>query len=169
MEVAHRAVAALEARIEVLETKLVYLEVDDTSTFEGLAPPHVIFRGVNLHVQNGLAQTNTNNGLGNLIVGYNEAITADSTMRIGSYNLIIGIDHRYTSYGGFVAGYQNRIAGQYATVSGGYHSLASGDYSSVSAGEGNIASGQYSSVSGGYNRSALGIYDWVGGSLSEDQ
>ena len=50
-------VAALEARIEVLEAKLVYLEVDDTSTLEGLAPPHVIFRGANLHVENGLLHT----------------------------------------------------------------------------------------------------------------
>ena len=56
--------AELLARIEVLEAKLAYMSVAD-STINGLAGPHVIFDGVNLHVQNGLGMTETINGLGN--------------------------------------------------------------------------------------------------------
>jgi hypothetical protein len=51
-----------------------YLSVD-TGTINSLAGPHVILTGANLHIRNGdaAAATDTVNGVGNLVVGYNEA------------------------------------------------------------------------------------------------
>ena len=46
-----------------------HVVVAQSTTLDGLAPPHVIFDGVNLHVRNGSGQTDTNNGLGNLVIG----------------------------------------------------------------------------------------------------
>jgi len=39
------------------------------------------------------------NGLGNLIVGYNEDVGSNAT-RTGSHNLVVGIEHSYSSYAG---------------------------------------------------------------------
>ncbi len=191
-------VAALEARIEVLEYTLSCAYMT-TAKINGVTGPHLVFSGVNVHVQNGSDQTDTNNGLGNLIVGYNEGDLIDTTQRTGSHNLVIGPQHRYTSYGGLVAGYRNLVTGGNASVSGGEYNTASGDHSSVSGGFDNTASGQSSSVSGGdYNiasggwssisgginntatgsrssvsggflRTAPGTFDWAAGGLWQDQ
>jgi hypothetical protein len=75
----------------------------------------------------------TTNGLGNLIVGYNENVFAAT--RTGSHNLIIGVDHEYTSFAGLVAGWTNTISGPHATVSGGSSNVASGWAASVSGGD----------------------------------
>jgi hypothetical protein len=39
-----------------------------------------------------------------------------------------GIDHSYSSYGGFVAGFGNTLSGSFASVSGGSGNTASGKY-----------------------------------------
>ncbi|MCP4136760.1 MAG: hypothetical protein GY754_37670 [bacterium] len=91
----------------------------------------------------------TENGRGNLIVGYNEA-RAIGNYRSGSNNLIIGAYHNYSSHGGLVAGYKNHIDGAYSTVSGGIQ---------------NVAAGSFSSVSGGANRSVIDAYNWTAGVL----
>ena len=53
--------------------------------------------------------------------------------KFGSHNLIVGGNHSYSSYGGFVAGDTNTISGPYATVTGG-SKCATGDAASVSGG-----------------------------------
>jgi hypothetical protein len=190
-------VAALEARIEALEYTMSCSYMS-TATINGVIGPHFIFSGVNVHIENGSAQTDTNNGLGNLVIGYNEGNVAVDAERTGSYKLIIGPVHRYTSYGGLVAGSWNAVIGQNATVTGGSHnsargdnssvsggyynsaqgshsslsggtlSSATGDYASVSGGYESRASGLISSVSGGDRRTASGDYDWAAGGLWED-
>src|SRR5262245_22452618 len=60
---ASQAQLTLDQRVAVLETKLQHLTVNGTA---------MIFTGVNLFVRNGTGTTNTANGLGNLIIGYNE-------------------------------------------------------------------------------------------------
>jgi hypothetical protein len=143
-----------------------------------------LFNGVNVQIVNGLGNTETTNGTGNLIVGYNEpnpgplaplqicsngaypdqtSCTANggvwgANQRTGSHNLVIGHYHSYTQFGGMVAGLNNAINRQYATVSGGVSNLASGYYSSVSSGGGNIASGFASGVNGGQYNTASGNY-----------
>ena len=154
----------LEARIVDLETKLAYLSVDNSSTLNGLAPPHVIFNGANLHVQNGSGSSSSVNGVGNLIVGYNPANSDTvSSNRGGSHNLVVGRYHEYPSSNGFVAGRENKITARDSSVSGGGNNIASGSTSSISGGQENAASGTSASVSGGMYNEATGPYSSVSG------
>jgi len=91
------------------------------------------FLGCNVHVENGDGQTVKSNGLGNLILGYNEVAMCPSgnCTRTGSHNLVVGVDNEYSASGGIVAGSQNTITGSLATVTGGYRNVASGLTSSV--------------------------------------
>lgn len=168
--------------------------------------------GANLHIVNGLGATNGNpafpsaidpavtmtNGLGNLIIGYNELRGNVSDERPGSHNLVVGRQNSFSSFGGLVAGRLNSALGPYSTVSGGQQNTAGGPSSSVSGGAGNLAtglaasvsggvsntasaqqssvsggqqntaSGVNSSVSGGLTRSAPGTHDWRAGGLFQD-
>ena len=121
------------------------------ATFAGVTrggtPDTLTFPGMNVQVVSGSGSTTAAvNGLGNLIVGYNE--NNISATRTGSHNLVLGIDHEYTSYAGLVAGRQNRISGALASVSGGHGNEASGGDSSVSGGTSNKAGSNGSSVVG---------------------
>ena len=183
-------VAALEATVAALQAKLACVSVDD-NPINGLAGPQFIFEGCNVHVRSGSGATDdggTLTGLGNLVIGYNEPRLTrdgpDETGRTGSHNLIVGREHKYSSFGGFVAGMRNTVSGEEASVSGGSFNTASGEFSSVSAGKGNAASGLQASVSGGFdntasgeeasvsggnNRSATGQFDWAAGTLFETE
>jgi hypothetical protein len=125
----------------------------------------IIFSGVNIHLVNGNQATDgTPNGRGNLIVGYNEAATTQtSNARNGSHNVIIGKNHSYTSFGGLVVGESNSITKPCAVVSGGFNNTASGKFSTVSGGQLNVSSGEYSTVSGGLTRKAEKNNNWAGG------
>jgi hypothetical protein len=73
-------IADLSARLAAVETSPVsqlngYLRVEP-GEINGLHGPHAIFEGVNVHVRSGSGQTSDGGelvGLGNLVVGYNEA------------------------------------------------------------------------------------------------
>jgi hypothetical protein len=58
--------------------------------------PTVQFSGVNVQVVNGLGKTETTNGAGNLVVGYDE--TANKQEQTGSHDLILGSEQTFTSY-----------------------------------------------------------------------
>jgi hypothetical protein len=142
----------------------------------------VIFEGCNIHIRSGAGATAAAiNGLGNLIIGYNEADPGE--VRTGSHNLIVGSRHTYSSYGGLVAGLNNAVTGAHASVSGGQVNTASGNQASVTGGLFNTASGEHGSVtggstntasgfaatvSGGFPRTASGSSDWVAGGLFQD-
>ena len=159
---------------------MAVIEVDDGM---GGTYTTIQIHDANLQIVNGSGATDgLVDGLGNLIVGYNELRTSGN-FRSGSHNLVVGKEHNFSSFGGLVAGKgstvsgahasvsggrDNTASGDYASVSGGYSNTASGYQSSVSGGSGNTASGFGSSVSGGTNRSALGDDDWVAGTLFED-
>jgi hypothetical protein len=133
--------------------------------------------GVNVQIVNGLGKTETQNGLGNLTVGYNELRGDGTDSRKGSHNIITGLQNNYASSGGIVGGYGNNLngreefvvgifntaSGNRTTVSGGVGNTASGNLSSVSGGAGNTASGYRSSVSGGNNNTAKGSSSSVSG------
>jgi hypothetical protein len=131
----------------------------------------VFITGANLHLVNGLGLTGCTgaleepipdcpnpNGLGNLIVGYNEprGDVAEKNIRTGSHNVVVGQHHNFSRFGGLVVGFANEISGDFASVSGGRGSTASGDFASVSGGSSNTASGDASSVSGGASNTASG-------------
>jgi hypothetical protein len=135
----------------------------------------VFITGANLHIVNGLGLTGcTNeeggeipdcpnpNGLGNLIVGYNEPRLGEN-VRTGSHNVVVGQRHNFSRFGGLVVGDLNEISGDFAAVSGGRLSRASGNFSSVSGGEENTASGIKALVSGGWRNTASGFWASVSG------
>ena len=148
---------ALVRRLAALEYKLQYITG---------GPNEVVITGANLRIVNGLGATDTTNGLGNLIVGYNESriIAHEPDVRTGSHNVVVGDRHNFSSFGGLVVGFFNEISGNFASVSGGHDSTASGDFSSVSGGAFNTASGDFgASVSGGNNNTATGMNASVSG------
>lgn len=166
------AISTLQSRINDLETQLTgyqalfdYVTVD-LNEINGLAGPHVIFSGANVHIQSGSGDTSDSLspiGLGNLIIGYNEENQYEPAPRTGSHNLVVGSEHEYISYGGFVAGFRNHVTGAASSVSGGTVNTASGANSSVSGGATNTASGAYSWVSGGQSSTASGLFSSVSG------
>jgi hypothetical protein len=135
------------ARIESLENSNV-LQLEQFVSVVG-GETIVRFEGVNLQVVNGLLDRESVNGLGNIIVGYNETRDDGEDNKTGSHNMVIGGFNNYSSYGGLVAGEFNHVRGPAASVTGGFGNLAGGSYSSVSGGNDNIANGTFSSVNGG--------------------
>ena len=64
----------------------------------------VYITGANLHLVNGAGRTDITNGLGNLIVGYNESRAEGSDNRTGSHNLVVGKEQSFTGFGALLAG-----------------------------------------------------------------
>jgi hypothetical protein len=151
--------------------------------------PTAVFSGINIQITNGLGKTDSINGLGNLIIGYDEprgmthggyAVCSNGehtdpavcranggtwspNHKSGSHYLVVGPHNSYSQYGGLVAGSGNVSNGPCASVSGGANSNASGRNASVSGGLANIASGQFSAISGGVENKASGIDSSVSG------
>lgn len=168
------AVAALE---DALATNTVlnldgYLHLDTTDP----ETPTARFTGVNVQVVNGLGATNSVNGVGNVIIGYDESYENDSFYdtaicshgfyqtqeecemadevwalehKSGSHNLVIGPGHRYSQFGGLIAGELNGANRHSASVTAGSENLASGFGASITGGTRNKAIGTKSVVSGG--------------------
>jgi len=164
-------VAALQDEVDALKEELAavksnnalalgpFVQVDPKPAV-GVAGPHIIFSGVNLHLVSGSGRTDDGGnprGLGNFIIGYNEdpalghSGSLDPGERGGSHNVVIGDHHRFTraAYGGLVAGENNTLCNSAASVSGGQSNAASGFQASVSGGQRNTASGDQASVNGG--------------------
>ena len=131
--------AILQFQIEELDTggesALEGFVTVNNDEMDGLAGPHIIFEGANVHVRSGSGATDDSGvltGLGNLVVGYNEDASLPGEQpenRTGSHNLVVGSEHTYSSYGGFVAGLNNNVSGPSASVSGGGNNTASSQFS----------------------------------------
>jgi len=150
------------SQISTLQTKTAPFSTtgNDTDGYE------VTLTKANLNIVNGLGATDTVNRLGDLVIGYNETLGVwPIDRKASSHDLVIGVSHEYTSYGGLVVGSQNHIRGPYASVTGGLGNVASGQHSSVSAGTGNLASGYAASVSGGSSNWAEGRWSSLSGGL----
>jgi hypothetical protein len=130
--------------------------------------PEVVLTGANLHIRNGLGRTNCTsepdepipdcpNGVGNLIIGYNERREFGENIRTGSHNVVVGQQHNFSRVGGLVVGDFNEISGDFAVVSGGQRNTASGDRSAVSGGLSNTARGNDAVVNGGFINTASGF------------
>ena len=153
------AINELVARLDTADSATSAIETKTTSmTVSG---NNVYFTGLNVHIRNGAGSSTTVNGLGNLIIGYDEDMGGDT--KTGSHNLVVGAGHTYTNFCGLVVGHDNAITGQYASVSGGANCTASGIFSSVCGGQFNEASGEFSTVSGGYNNNAANDSSTVSG------
>ncbi len=166
---ANAAISALQTALGGLADLAPFVSVE-LGPINGLAGPHVIITGANVHIQSGSGATDDNSpgggsltGLGNLVVGYNEPRPLDTSNRTGSHNLIVGPEHQYPSFGGFVAGFGNSVTASNASVSGGGGNITSGNHASVSGGVFNTASGGGASVSGGDSNTASGNQASVSG------
>jgi hypothetical protein len=161
-------IASLEGRVTDLETanttlqgKVGSLEALLTGVTRDHDGNRLLFTGMNLQIVNGQGSTRTTNGLGNVIIGYNDQPEPSAT-RSGSHYLIVGDQHEWTSSGGIVAGIHNTVSGRDASVTGGYKNTARGNVSSVtggsfnSAGDGLFMSGTHASVTGGRGNTATG-------------
>jgi len=152
---------------------IVYL--DDGSG--NLVNKTIRFERINVQVVNGLGATSGYpmdpdsvdpldvqvNGVGNLIVGYNELGNPIVDDRTGSHNMVLGHGNSYTSFGGFVGPRDNTTSAPFASVTGGTGNQASGLSASVVGGGGNTASGFLASVTGGKNNVASGYWSAVSG------
>jgi hypothetical protein len=158
----------LAQRVADLEYKLEYVSG---------GPNEVVITGANLRIVNGLGRTdcgeqtgepipNCPNGLGNLIVGYNEERSGGDDRRTGSHNVVLGTFNNFSRFGGVVAGLANEISGDFASVYGGVVNRASGEQSVVSGGDNNTASGRRSWVGGGILNRASGSGSSVTGGRS---
>ncbi len=150
------AITTVEGRVDdvVAETDdlFAYLSVDTSSD-------EVVFSGANVFVQSGAGSTDaTVNGLGNLIVGYNEGTPSSQT---GSHNLIVGFGHAYSSYGGAVFGYYNTSTAPGATLLGGSTNAVSGNYSVIVGGYANTVTGGGSVVYGGQSQTVTDDYSYA--------
>lgn len=159
-----------------------YVSVD-TKALNGLSGPHIIFQGANVHVRS-MRDWDATTGVGNLIVGWDEAYSDPAPVRTGANNLVVGPDHSFTNSAGLLAGYGNTVSsyagsalggmdnsviGAYCTVVGG-NSNTSGTpdglagYATVVGGVKNTASGTWGSVlGGGYNAASGASSTVVGG------
>jgi hypothetical protein len=165
LQAAQTHIATLEARIATLESQPAgggggvpdlekYVEIN-TNDLNGVKGPHLIFKGVNVHVRSGSGTTVDSTGLGNLIIGYNETAQGGAALnRTGSHNLVGGQLNSFSSSGGLVFGSNNRLFGRYAAILGGEQNNATGWYSTVYGGQFNDSLSNYSytpAVSGGGN------------------
>ena len=137
--------AAFDATLAPVSALAPYVTVNG-GTINDLAGPHVIFTGVNVHIRSGHSSGDsyTQNGRGNLVLGYNEP--SDTTFpaeRAGSHNLVVGPSHRYNFGVGLVVGGSSRLGSDGASVSGGFMNTASGWFASVGAGLRNAAVGDF--------------------------
>lgn len=154
--------------------------------------PTIQFSGVNVQIVNGGGKTYTTNGAGNLVLGYDEGVGAQT----GSHNLVLGAEQTFTSFGGIISGEHNAliqsnaaaIGGEHnsvkaekavavggeenvannhvATVLGGKGNAATADSSSVTGGAENTASGENATVTGGQDNTASAPYATIGGGHS---
>ncbi|MBV1911970.1 MAG: hypothetical protein KUG78_21955 [Kangiellaceae bacterium] len=142
-----------------------------------------IFSGVNLHINNGEGAVDngdpfTINGLGNLVIGYDEQTSIrgascslgihptqeicennneiwSETHKSGSHNIVLGPYHNYSRYAGLITGKANVVAGDYSIV-GGISNTANNQFTTVIGGEGNTVQGLAGSAFGGAFNSVYG-------------
>lgn len=160
----------------------------DLSTINGVIGPHVIFEGVNVHVRSGMGPVTDvieaysfndalgtfgtalhTNGLGNLIIGYDELPCAAKSCpplparRQGSHNLVLGFGHQFSDLGALLAGVNGVSGAPSANVLGGWNNQALSVMANVVGGELNQAIGRSSTVVGGFGNAASGSFAAVAG------
>lgn len=131
--------------------------------------------GLNVRLDNGAGTTyGVSNGLGNLILGYNESEGGhrdaegnfmDGEVRVGSHNLVVGAGHTYGSNGSLLGGYNNSLFGQGSAILSGQASLATGTWSAILGGLDNRATATNTCISGGHSNTASGDRASVSGGL----
>ncbi|MCX7554006.1 hypothetical protein OS175_08965 [Marinicella sp. S1101] len=135
-----------------------------------------VFEGINVQINDGSGDTEgATNGLGNLIVGYNEDATSPrlfcstpgifglgqctdaggtilSNVYTGSHNIITGKGNSYTSFGGTIGGNSNILNTAHNVILTGFQNITSGGlYTTITTGQTNSNAGAYAIINGGAN------------------
>lgn len=119
--------------------------------------PTVRFTGVNVQIVNGEGTTDTINGDGNLVLGYDE----EPGTQTGSHSVILGNRQTFTSYGTLLAGDENFARAPFVVLAG-RSNAANAENAVAGGGTNNAAQGINSVVEGGEGNTAEGTYSWVG-------
>ena len=184
--------------VALLQEILPHLSVEFLDDEQGGTNKTVRFTGVNVQIVNGLEATNGNpgdplvptgdtavNGLGNLIVGYNEVASNPQQVlhRTGSHNVVLGTCNQYGGFGGVIGGFFNSSDGSWCSIlSGSQNSMSNqatssvvvagvlntmeapcGDGTVIVGGQQNTACGPTSVVVGGNENTTLGPFGVVVG------
>ncbi len=195
IELGERRIAALQERIDDLEVALTnVLALNEVLRVEAINGVRTVrLSGVNLQLINGLGLTESTNGAGNIIIGYDETNrltdrlycslgrsddglpTEDEASclaaggvfaaihKSGSHNLVVGSQNNYSASGGIVAGKNNTVNERFASVLGGVRNRSTGFLSTVLGGQDNLAFGNSSTVSGGQDNESSGGHASIGG------
>ena len=162
-----------------------YLAMDTTVP----SRPTLRLSGANLQIANGLGGTDTLNGLGNVIIGYDENRPVGTPpecstgvvqnpnnctgvwavdQKGGSHNLVIGPNHNYSGVAGYVAGFKNSLHSNWSSISGGTENKNYAVFSSIAGGRLNVTGvGTSITVTGGVSNFAYGSYSSItGGELN---
>lgn len=168
-EIADRKAYADNAAANALTSAKTYSDnrlapVSDKIQHFSRSGNNVFITGANVYVRNGLGATVNNgfNGLGNLILGYNEGRgqgTANPDIRTGSHNLIVGVGANYSRNASIITGINNSSTNHYASVYGGTGNSANATFSVVVGGYNNVTSGGWASILGGRDRTAANQLD----------
>ena len=151
----------LQGQVEALQASVIPGLSDHVSVVNDET---VLFSEVNLQVVNGQGTTSSVNGLGNLIVGYNESDSL-TTERGGSHNLVMGRWNQYNAYSGIVHGLRNTVMNHESAAIAGSNNVVSGVRSAVLGGDQNTASGNKVVAIGGLENEAKGsVTSILGGS-----
>lgn len=123
-----------------------------------------IFRGTNVFVQKGASAGDVStNGLGNLIVGFNNPRAGAGNFRNGSHNIVLGDGLNYSGHHNLIGGFVNTLQGNYsAMLSGRYNTLGGGgdQFSTVLTGENNRSYAQFGFMGTGQDNLLLGAYGY---------
>jgi hypothetical protein len=166
---ANAAIAALQsapepASIAELDERIAATENTLTCASYDAVARDFILEGCNVPIRNGMGDTRTVSGLGNLIIGYNQSLGPKD--RTGSYNLVIGDEHAYSSYGGLIAGFRNSVSSPWGSVTGGTDNSVAGVSGSVTGGRDNkVTASNTASISGGAGRTLTAVDGWAAGQI----
>ena len=181
-------IADLDNRVEKIETNTV-LELDGYLKLHPEDSETALFQGINVQIVNNGFTTDSIDGTGNLILGFNEinpvaraycseiSITDESACvdsgftwsankRLGSHNLVLGRWNDYINFGGIVGGEFNKIAGSYSMVLGGILNETQSAYSTILGGSGNKAQGLGTTISGGEANRTIGVLSSIAGGFN---
>lgn len=151
---------SLERRIQELEANPV-LALAGVVVLEKGRACRTVKVVENLQIVTGMVETDTTNGCGNLIIGYNELAPPSSgapTTRTGSHNLILGRFHSDASYAGLLAGEMNVTSANAPSSCGvgGSEGSANADLAVVVGGQENKANSNRCVIIGGFDNGANG-------------
>jgi hypothetical protein len=183
-------VTALQASVSALQHNSVqsiapYVSVD-FNVENGVKAPNITFHGANIHIVNGSGSTASTNGLGNLIIGYDEssttAIPASALAagdRGGSHNLVMGSGNKFTTWAssGIVNGDANLLNAREGVILTGNGNRITGNvgpgYSQwgviVTGTNQQLFDGQGSAIVGGVNNDVENLFSVIlGGNANKN-